>query len=96
MVPVPAEFKSGIGRLHWLASTTRGDLAADTSLIQKPPKELRLSDLKEVASLLRYAKATGDATIKIVPSATPAGVYTTSTPEQRPVVTASWPSCPWR
>ena len=42
------EFRSGIGSLQWMAGTTRGDLAADVSLLQKPPKELTVGDLKEV------------------------------------------------
>ncbi|CAE7664233.1 GIP [Symbiodinium sp. CCMP2592] len=61
------EFRSGIGSLQWLAGTTRGDIAADTSLIQKPPKDLTVADLKEVNGVLRYVKATSDATVKIVP-----------------------------
>ena len=60
------EFRSGIGSLQWLASTTRGDIA-DTSLIQKPPEDLKVSDLKEVAAVLRYVKATKESYIKIVP-----------------------------
>ena len=61
------EFRSGVGSLQWLASTTRGDIAADTSLIQKPPKDLKVSNLKEVAAVLRYVKATKESYIKIVP-----------------------------
>ena len=30
-----SEFRSGIGSLHWLAGTTRPDIAADVSLLQK-------------------------------------------------------------
>ena len=52
------EFRSGIGSPQWLASTTRGDIAADTGLIQKPPKDLKVRELKEVAAVLRYVKAT--------------------------------------
>ncbi|CAE7400233.1 FMN2 [Symbiodinium sp. KB8] len=60
------EFRSGIGSLQWLSSTTRGDVAADVSLVQRPPKELTVADLKEVNSVLRYVKATPDAKIRIV------------------------------
>ena len=61
------EFRSGIGSLQWLAGTTRGDVSADTSLLQKSPKELTVADLKEVNSVLRYIRATSEASIKIVP-----------------------------
>ena len=46
------EFRSGIGSLQWVAGTTRGDLAADTSLLQKPPKELTVGDLKGINKVL--------------------------------------------
>ena len=60
------EFRSGIGSLQWLSSTTRGDVAADVSLIQRPPKELTVADLREVNSVLRYVKATSEAMFRIV------------------------------
>ena len=60
------EFRSGIGSLQWLSSTTRGDVAADVSLIQRPPKELTVADLKEVNSVLRYVKATSEAMFRVV------------------------------
>ena len=61
------EFRSGIGSLQWLAGTTRGDIAADTSLLQKPPKDLTVKDLDEVNSVLRYVRATNSAYFKVVP-----------------------------
>ncbi|CAE7353272.1 GIP [Symbiodinium sp. CCMP2592] len=48
------EFRSGIGSLQWLSSTTRGDVAAD------------MADLREVNSVLRYVKATPEAMVRIV------------------------------
>ena len=59
------EFRSGIGSLQWMAGTTRGDLASDVSLLQKPPKELTVGDLKEVNRVLKYVKATANAYVKI-------------------------------
>ena len=59
------EFRSGIGSLQWMAGTTRGDLAADVSLLQKPPKELTVGDLKEVNRVLKYVKATANTFVKI-------------------------------
>ena len=61
------EFRSGIGSLQWLAGTTRGDIAADVSLIQRSPADLCVSDLKEVNGVLRYVRATSDAYFKVVP-----------------------------
>ncbi|OLP93808.1 hypothetical protein AK812_SmicGene24243 [Symbiodinium microadriaticum] len=61
------EFRSGIGSLQWLAGTTRGDIAADTSLLQKPPSQLTVADLVEVNNVLRYVRATRDACYKVIP-----------------------------
>ena len=61
------EFRSGIGSLQWMAGTTRGDISADVSLLQKPPSQLTVADLLEVNSVLRYVRATNDAFYKIVP-----------------------------
>ena len=61
------EFRSGIGSLQWLAGTSRGDLAADVSLLQKPPKDLTVGDLKEVNRVLKYVRATANSGFRIVP-----------------------------
>ena len=61
------EFKSGIGSLQWMAGTSRGDIAADVSLLQKRPKELTVGDLLEVNKVLKYVRATADARVKITP-----------------------------
>ena len=61
------EFRSGIGSLQWMAGTSRPDIAADTSLLQKPPKDLKVEDLAEVNGVLRYVRATNDAYVKLVP-----------------------------
>ena len=61
------EFRSGIGSLQWLSGTTRGDISADTSLLQKPPKDLTVKDLDEGNSVLRYVRATNSAYFKVVP-----------------------------
>ena len=59
------EFRSGIGSLQWLAGTSRGDLAADASLLQKAPKELKVEDLREVNRVLKYVRATPNTYLKI-------------------------------
>ncbi|CAE7400538.1 GIP [Symbiodinium sp. CCMP2456] len=61
------EFRSGIGSLQWLSGTTRGDISADVSLLQKPPQELKVEDLQEINAVLRYVKATNGACFKVVP-----------------------------
>ena len=61
------EYRSGIGSLQWLAGTTRGDISADVSLIQKPPKDLLVSDLLEINAVLRYVRATQDSFVRLHP-----------------------------
>ena len=61
------EYRSGIGSLQWLASTTRADVAADVSLIQKAPSDLKVQDLMEINSVLRYIRATNEAGYKVMP-----------------------------
>ena len=58
-----SEFRSAIGSLQWMAGTTRPDLAADTSLLQKGHNDLTYGDLHEANSILKYVKATGDSMI---------------------------------
>ena len=61
------EFRSGIGSLQWLAGTSRGDISADVSLLQRPPKDLTVNDLLEINGVLRYVRATNDSSFRIVP-----------------------------
>ena len=62
-----SEFRSGIGSLQWMSGTTRGDISADTSLLQKSPKELTVGDLLEVNAVLKYVRATKDAFFRVIP-----------------------------
>eukprot|EP00435_Cladocopium_sp_Y103_P012135 s282_g3.t1 len=62
-----SEFRSAIGSLQWMAGTTRPDLAADTSLLQKAHNDLTYGDLQEANAILKYAKATADSHITIRP-----------------------------
>ena len=50
------EFRSGIGSLQWMSGTARGDLSVDTLLLQKPPKDLTVGDLREVNKVLKYGR----------------------------------------
>ena len=61
------EFRSGIGSLQWLAGTTRGDLSAYVSLLQKKHDELKVADLIQVNQVLRYVKATATAHFRVFP-----------------------------
>eukprot|EP00435_Cladocopium_sp_Y103_P039387 s1919_g10.t1 len=61
------EFRSGIGSLQWLAGTTRGDLSAYVSLLQKRHSELTVADLIELNRVLKYVRATATATVRIYP-----------------------------
>ena len=62
-----SDFRSAIGSLQWLAGTTRPDLAADASLLQRSVSELTHGDLQQANQALKYVKATADAHIKIRP-----------------------------
>ena len=62
-----SEFRSAIGSLQWMAGTTRPDLAADTSLLQRAHNDLTHGDLQEANAILKYAKATADSHITIRP-----------------------------
>ena len=62
-----SEFRSGIGSLQWLAGTTRPDIAADVSLLQKGLDDLTSDDLNEINKVLKYVKATADSGICIKP-----------------------------
>ena len=62
-----SEFRSGIGSLQWLAGTTRPDIAADVSLLQKGLEDLTSDDLNEINKVIKYVKATADSGICIRP-----------------------------
>lgn len=62
-----SEFRSAVGSLQWLAGTTRPDLCADTSLLQKAHDDLTYGDLQEANTLLKYCKATADTHVVIRP-----------------------------
>lgn len=62
-----SEFRTAIGSLQWLAGTSRPDIAADTSLLQKSHDQLTFRDLQEAIAVLRYVNATADAHVKLRP-----------------------------
>ena len=45
----------------------RGDISADTSLLQKSPEELTVGDLLEVNAVLKYVRGTKDSYVKVIP-----------------------------
>ena len=62
-----SEFRSAIGSLQWMAGTTRPDICADTSLLQKAHDSLTYGDLQEANTVLKYCKATADTHVTIQP-----------------------------
>ena len=53
-----SEFRSAIGSLQWMAGTTRPDLAADTSLLQKGHNDLTYGALVSRLVTTKIIKAT--------------------------------------
>ena len=62
-----SEFRSATGSLQWMSGTTRPDIAADTSLLQKGHSDLTYGDLAEANSALKYVKATANTAVTIKP-----------------------------
>ncbi|CAK8999613.1 Copia protein (Gag-int-pol protein) [Cleaved into: Copia VLP protein [Durusdinium trenchii] len=62
-----SEFRGAAGSLQWMSGTTRPDIAADTSLLQKGHSELTYGDLAEANSVLKYVKATANTAVTIKP-----------------------------
>ena len=60
-----SDFRSAIGSLQWLSGTSRPDIAADASLLQRAVGDLTHGDLQQANQVLKYVKATADAVIKI-------------------------------
>ena len=62
-----AEFRSGVGNLHWATSQSRVDHAVDTSRSQKRQNAPKYEDLKDLVKVVREVKDTSDVVIKIRP-----------------------------
>ena len=62
-----AEFRSGVGNLHWATSQTRVDHAVDTSRLQKRQNAPTLGDLRDLAKTIKEVKDTSDVVVKIRP-----------------------------
>ena len=62
-----AEFRSGVGNLHWTTSQTRVDHAVDTSRLQKRQNQPNYGDLKDLAEVIKEVKSTADVSVKIRP-----------------------------
>ena len=74
-----AEFRSGVGNLHWVTPQTRPDQAFDTSRLQKRQNKPRFEDLKELKKVIDEVKATADAILRIRPLEEPIlGAFTDS------------------
>ncbi len=62
-----AEFRSGVGNLHWVTSQTRVDHAVDTSRLQKRQNAPTFGDYKDLAKVVKEVKSTEKVVIKIRP-----------------------------
>ena len=62
-----AEFRSGVGNLHWATSQTRVDHAVDTSRLQKRQNAPTHQDYKDLVKVVKEVKDTADVVVKIRP-----------------------------
>ena len=62
-----ADFKSGVGDLHWVTSQTRIDHAVDTSKFQKRQVTPTYQDYLELGRVIKEVKETASFAIKIRP-----------------------------
>ena len=62
-----AEFRSGVGNLHWTTSQTRVDHAVDVSRLQKRQNIPKYQDYKDLVKVVQEVKDTADTVIKIRP-----------------------------
>ena len=60
-----AEFRSGVGNLHWTTSQTRVDNAVDTSHLQKRQNAPKYQRYKDLVRVVKEVKDTPDTVIKI-------------------------------
>ena len=51
-----AEYRSGVGNLHWATSQTRVDHAIDTSKLQKKQNKPTYEDLKNLSKIVKEVK----------------------------------------
>ena len=63
-----ADFKSGVGDLHWVTSQTRVDHAVDTSRFQKRQTKLNYGDYLDLARVVKEVKQTADFSLRITQS----------------------------
>ena len=58
-----AEYRSGVGNMHWVTSQTRPDHAVDTSRLQKRQNAPTYGDLKDLAKTIKEIKGTASAVL---------------------------------
>ena len=74
-----ADFKSGVGDLHWVTSQTRVDHAVDTSRFQKRQTKPTYGDYLDLARVVKEVKDTADFSLRIIPIENPVlGAWTDS------------------
>ena len=62
-----AEFRSGVGNMHWATSQTRVDHAVDTSRLQKRQNKPTYDDMKDLSKTIKEIKDTAATSIMIRP-----------------------------
>ena len=60
-----AEFRSGVGNLHWATSQTRVDHAVDTGRLQRRQNAPKYQDYKDLVKVVIEVKDTADTVIEI-------------------------------
>ena len=60
-----ADFKSGVGDLHWVTSQTRVDHAVDTSRLQKRQNQPTYGDYLDLSRVIKEVKSTSDFSLRI-------------------------------
>ena len=74
-----ADYKSGVGDLHWVTSQTRIDHAVDTSALQKRQQAPKYSDYLYLGRTIKEVKETAGFSLRIVPISNPCiGAWTDS------------------
>ena len=74
-----ADFKSGVGDLHWVTSQTRVDHAVDTSRLQKRQQNATYGDYLDLGRIIKEVKATASFSLRIRPISNPIlGAWTDS------------------
>ena len=62
-----ADYKSGVGDLHWVTSQTRVDHAVDTSRLQKRQQTRTYADYLDLGRVIKEVKEASNFSLRIRP-----------------------------